>query len=144
VHLGLAEDPEILQLQMADTHDRQLGSKPSSASCWPGLSTPEKLAFALSRHQVLRKTLAMRPDLPGEIVEILARDESFPIQVLVCRNNRTPRLVLAQRRGMDKLQPVGHARPQRTSRPTPPPAWRAQQNPATVRSPRLTPAWRPG
>ena len=61
------------------------------------LSEPDKLAYARSRHQVFRKTLAMRPDLTGEIVEILARDDSFAVRLFVCeRQPDAPGWLLAQ------------------------------------------------
>ena len=61
------------------------------------LSGPDLRAFARSRHQVFRKTLAMRPDLPDEIVDILARDDSFAVRLFVCeRQPNAPGWLLAQ------------------------------------------------
>jgi hypothetical protein len=61
------------------------------------LSEPDLLALARSRHQAFRNTLAERTDLPDEIVEILARDESFAVRLLVCeRQPNAPGWLLAQ------------------------------------------------
>ncbi|MFE6552723.1 hypothetical protein ACFVHS_30600 [Streptomyces sp. NPDC057746] len=61
------------------------------------LSGQEQLAFARSRHQIFRKTLAMRPELPEEIAEILADDESFAVRLFVCeRQSNAPGRLLAQ------------------------------------------------
>jgi hypothetical protein len=61
------------------------------------LSGPDWLAYARSRHQIFRKTLAIRPGLPDEIVEILARDESFAVRLFVCeRQPNAPGWLLAQ------------------------------------------------
>lgn len=61
------------------------------------LPEPDWLAYARSRHQIFRKTLAVRPGLPDEIVEILARDESFAVRLLVCeRQPDAPGWLLAQ------------------------------------------------
>jgi len=61
------------------------------------LSEPDQLAFARSRHQVLRKTLTMRTDLSDEAVEILAADESFAVRLFVCeRQPNAPGWLLAQ------------------------------------------------
>jgi len=61
------------------------------------LSEPDLLAFARSRHQIFRKTLAMRLDLPDEVVEILAHDESFAVRLFVCeRQPNAPGWLLAQ------------------------------------------------
>ncbi|MFF3468125.1 hypothetical protein [Streptomyces sp. NPDC002619] len=61
------------------------------------LSEQDQLVFARSRHQIFRKTLAMRPDLPEEIVEILAADESFAVRLFVCeRQPNAPGWLLTQ------------------------------------------------
>ncbi|MFE0645426.1 hypothetical protein ACFW2Y_28035 [Streptomyces sp. NPDC058877] len=61
------------------------------------LSEPDRLAFARSRHQVLRKTLAMRTDLSDETVGILAADESFAVRLFVCeRQPNAPGWLLAR------------------------------------------------
>lgn len=61
------------------------------------LSAHDYLAFARSRHQIFRKTLAMRPGLPDDIVEILADDESFAVRLFVCeRQSNAPGRVLVQ------------------------------------------------
>ncbi|WP_405827621.1 hypothetical protein [Streptomyces sp. NBC_01176] len=61
------------------------------------LSDQDRPAFARSRHQIFRKTLAMRPDLPDEIVEILAGDESFAVRLFVCeRQPNAPGRLLAR------------------------------------------------
>jgi hypothetical protein len=60
---------------------------------------PERdwLTYALSRHQIVRKTLAMRPGLPDAIVEILARDQSFAVRLFMCeRQPNAPGWLLAQ------------------------------------------------
>ncbi len=60
------------------------------------LSEPDQLAFARSRHQVFRKTLAMRTDLSDEAVGILAADESFAVRLFVCeRQPNAPGRLLA-------------------------------------------------
>ncbi|WP_285549179.1 hypothetical protein [Streptomyces lavendulae] len=60
------------------------------------LSEPDQLAFARSRHQVFRKTLAMRTDLSDEAVAILAADESFAVRLFVCeRQPNAPGWLLA-------------------------------------------------
>ncbi|MER5479573.1 hypothetical protein ABT026_21775 [Streptomyces sp. NPDC002734] len=54
-------------------------------------------AYARSRHQIFRKTLAMRPGLPDEIVELLAHDESFTVRLFVCeRQPNAPARLLAR------------------------------------------------
>jgi hypothetical protein len=61
------------------------------------LSGPDLLAFTRSRHQIFRKTLALRPDLPDEIIEILARGESFAVRLFICeRQPNAPGWLLAQ------------------------------------------------
>ncbi|MGW1028516.1 hypothetical protein ACWD4J_33360 [Streptomyces sp. NPDC002577] len=61
------------------------------------LPEQDRLAYARSRHQIFRKTLAMRPDLPDEIVEILADDESFAVRLFVCeRQPNAPGWLLAR------------------------------------------------
>lgn len=61
------------------------------------LSERDQSAFARSRHQIFRKTLAMRPDLSDETVEILAGDENFVVQLFVCeRHPNAPGRLLAQ------------------------------------------------
>lgn len=60
------------------------------------LSESDQVAFARSRHQVFRKTLAMRTDLSDEAVEILAADESFAVRLFVCeRQPNAPGRLLA-------------------------------------------------
>ncbi|WP_241695312.1 hypothetical protein [Streptomyces sp. C] len=60
------------------------------------LSEPDQLAFARSRHQAFRKTLAMRTDLSDEAVAILAADESFAVRLFVCeRQPNAPGRLLA-------------------------------------------------
>ncbi|MFC8866609.1 hypothetical protein ACFUAC_02890 [Streptomyces sp. NPDC057148] len=48
------------------------------------LSESDQVAFARSRHQDIRKTLAMRTDLTDEAVGVLAVDESFAVRLFVC------------------------------------------------------------
>ncbi|MER7963202.1 hypothetical protein [Streptomyces ardesiacus] len=61
------------------------------------LSEQDQLAFARSRHQVVRKTLALRAGLPDGVVELLADDESFAVRLLVCeRQPNAPGRLLAQ------------------------------------------------
>lgn len=61
------------------------------------LSAHDHLACARSRHQVFRKTLAMRPGLPDDIVEILADDDSFAVRLFVCeRQSNAPGRLLAR------------------------------------------------
>lgn len=61
------------------------------------LPETDRLTFAQSRHQIFRKTLAMRQDLPDEIVEILAHDDSFAVRLFVCeRQPNAPGWLLAQ------------------------------------------------
>ncbi|MFS4095439.1 hypothetical protein [Streptomyces sp. AF1A] len=61
------------------------------------LSEADQLSFARSRHQVFRKTLAMRTDLSDETVGILAADESFAVRLFVCeRQPNAPGRLLAQ------------------------------------------------
>ncbi|KAF5999755.1 hypothetical protein BOG92_024815 [Streptomyces sp. WAC00263] len=61
------------------------------------LSESDQVAFARSRHQVFRKTLAMRTDLSDEAVEILAVDESFAVRLFVCeRQPNAPGWLLAR------------------------------------------------
>jgi hypothetical protein len=61
------------------------------------LPEPARLAYARSRHQIFRKTLAMCPDLPDETVEVLARDKSFAVRLFVCeRQPNAPGWLLAQ------------------------------------------------
>ncbi|WP_392958604.1 hypothetical protein [Streptomyces sp. LN245] len=61
------------------------------------LSAADRMAFARSRHQILRKTLALRPDLPDDVVGILADDESFAVRLFVCeRQPNAPGRLLAR------------------------------------------------
>ncbi|MFG2429092.1 hypothetical protein [Streptomyces sp. NPDC048590] len=61
------------------------------------LSRDDLVALAGSRHQILRKTLAMRPDLPDEAVQVLAEDESFAVRLFVCeRQPNAPARLLAR------------------------------------------------
>ncbi|MFI0976759.1 hypothetical protein ACH4SP_06990 [Streptomyces sp. NPDC021093] len=61
------------------------------------LSEHELVALARSRHQIFRKTLAMRPDLAENAVDILVSDESFAVRLFVCeRQPEAPGWLLAQ------------------------------------------------
>ncbi|MEU1329242.1 hypothetical protein [Streptomyces sp. NPDC005865] len=61
------------------------------------LSEQEQSAYARSRHQILRKTLALRPGLSDEVVRILADDESFAVRLFVCeRQPNAPGPLLAR------------------------------------------------
>jgi hypothetical protein len=88
-------DPELRESIPVDYDDRS-----STVVGWlliENLSEQDQLAFARSRHQIFRKTLAMRADLPDEIVEILADDESFAVRLFVCeRQPNAPGRLLAQ------------------------------------------------
>jgi hypothetical protein len=61
------------------------------------LTHAEQLALARSRHQILRKSLTLRDDLSDEVIEILARDESFAVRLFICeRQPNAPGWLLAQ------------------------------------------------
>jgi len=88
-------DPVLRESISVDYDDRS-----SSTVAWlktAELAESDRLTFARSRHQILRKTLAMRPDLSDETVDILARDESFAVRLFVCeRQPNAPGWLLAQ------------------------------------------------
>ena len=88
-------DPELRESISVDYDDR--GSAIVGWLLTKNLSERDQLAFARSRHQIFRKTLAMRSDLPDGIVEILADDESFAVRLFVCeRQPNAPGRLLAQ------------------------------------------------
>ncbi|MCX4580137.1 hypothetical protein OHB41_44640 [Streptomyces sp. NBC_01571] len=88
-------DPVLRESIPVDYDDRS--SKSVGWLLTESLSDQDRLALARSRHQIFRKTLAMRPDLPDEIVEILAGDESFAVRLFVCeRQPNAPGRLLAQ------------------------------------------------
>ncbi|MET9043659.1 hypothetical protein ABZX34_12425 [Streptomyces sp. NPDC004362] len=88
-------DPALRESIPVDYNDRS-----SETVGWlltENLSEQEQLAFARSRHQIFRKTLALRADLSEEVVEILARDESFAVRLFVCeRQSNAPGWLLTQ------------------------------------------------
>jgi hypothetical protein len=88
-------DPALRESITVDYDDRS-----SDIVSWlltENLSEHDRLAFARSRHQIFRKTLALRPDLSDEIVEILAGDKSFAVRLFVCeRQPNAPGWLLAQ------------------------------------------------
>lgn len=89
-------DPELRESIPVDYDDRS-----SAAVTWlltaESLSAQDQLAFVRSRHQIFRKTLAMRPGLPDDIVDILAEDESFAVRLFVCeRQPNAPGRLLAK------------------------------------------------
>lgn len=89
-------DPELRESTAVEYDDRDRGN----AVGWlpaEDLSDADQIAFARSRHQVFRKTLAMRTDLSDEVVAILAADESFAVRLFVCeRQPNAPGWLLAQ------------------------------------------------
>lgn len=61
------------------------------------LTHAEQLVLARSRHQILRKSLTLRDDLSDEVIEVLARDESFAVRLFICeRQPNAPGWLLAQ------------------------------------------------
>jgi hypothetical protein len=88
-------DPVLRESIPVDYDDRS-----SSVVGWlltEDLSAADRMEFARSRHQIFRKTLAMRPDLPDDVVGILADDESFPVRLFVCeRQPNAPGRLLAR------------------------------------------------
>ncbi|MGC4985378.1 hypothetical protein ACLQ18_32870 [Streptomyces sp. DT193] len=88
-------DPVLRESIPVDYDDRS-----SSVVGWlltEDLSAADRMAFARSRHQILRKTLALRPDLPDDVVGILAEDESFAVRLFVCeRQPNAPGRLLAR------------------------------------------------
>ena len=104
------------------------------------LSEPDQLAFARSRHQVLRKTLTMRTDLSDEAVEILAADESFAVRLSYANASRMPPAGCWRRSPpTGRATAAGTCSPTRTSPPTPPPPWPAPTTLTTGSLPRHTP-----
>ncbi|MFF0540710.1 hypothetical protein ACWDF1_30260 [Streptomyces coelicoflavus] len=88
-------DPVLRESVSVEYDDRSSGN----TVAWlltEDLSDPDQLAFARSRHQAFRKTLAMRTDLSDEAVGILAADESFAVRLFVCeRQPNAPGRLLA-------------------------------------------------
>ncbi|EHN80278.1 hypothetical protein SMCF_172 [Streptomyces coelicoflavus ZG0656] len=88
-------DPVLRESVSVEYDDRSSGN----TVAWlltEDLSEPDQLAFARSRHQAFRKTLAMRTDLSDETVGILAADESFAVRLFVCeRQPNAPGRLLA-------------------------------------------------
>ncbi|MEU2415877.1 hypothetical protein ABZ736_31595 [Streptomyces sp. NPDC013099] len=88
-------DPALRESVSVEYDDRSSGN----AVEWlltEDMSEPDQLAFARSRHQVFRKTLAMRTDLSDEAVGILSADESFAVRLFVCeRQPNAPGWLLA-------------------------------------------------
>ncbi|MFD6598456.1 hypothetical protein ACFWFH_33955 [Streptomyces coelicoflavus] len=88
-------DPVLRESVSVEYDDRSSGN----TVAWlltEDLSEPDQLAFARSRHQAFRKTLAMRTDLSDEAVGILAADESFAVRLFVCeRQPNAPGRLLA-------------------------------------------------
>lgn len=88
-------DPQVRETTPVDYNDRS-----SAIVGWlltAELTEQDQMAFARSRHQIFRKTLAMRLDLPDEIVEILAHDDSFAVRLFVCeRQPNAPGWLLAR------------------------------------------------
>ncbi|MFD5514762.1 hypothetical protein [Streptomyces sp. NPDC127066] len=88
-------DPVLRESIPVDYDDRS-----SSVVGWlltEDLSAADRMAFARSRHQIFRKTLALRPDLPDDVVGILADDESFAVRLFVCeRQPNAPGRLLAR------------------------------------------------
>ncbi|MFE4457090.1 hypothetical protein ACFROC_07010 [Nocardia tengchongensis] len=71
------------------------------------LAECERLALAHSRHEVVRKTLALRPDLSDTIVETLAHDASRVVRVILCENHpEAPAWLLEQ----TVADGIGHSR----------------------------------
>ncbi|THA56490.1 hypothetical protein E6P78_32110 [Streptomyces sp. A0958] len=89
-------DPVLRESVPVEYDDRSSGN----AVEWllaADLSESDQVAFARSRHQVFRKTLAMRTDLSDEAVGILAIDESFAVRLFVCeRQPNAPGWLLAR------------------------------------------------
>ncbi|MFH8388289.1 hypothetical protein [Streptomyces sp. NPDC018036] len=89
-------DPVLREPVSVEYNDRSSGN----AVEWllaEDLSESDQVAFARSRHQVFRKTLAMRTDLSDEAVEILAADDSFAVRLFVCeRQPNAPGWLLAR------------------------------------------------
>lgn len=88
-------DPELRESIPVEYEDRS-----TAAVDWlltEPLSERDQLAFARSRHQIFRKSLAMRTGVPDEVVEVLAHDESFAVRLFVCeRQPNAPGWLLAQ------------------------------------------------
>ncbi|MER7760997.1 hypothetical protein [Streptomyces sp. NPDC097619] len=89
-------DP-VRRESMAVTFDDESSGRGPAWLLRAELSEPEQLALARSRHQVLRKTLALRAGLSDEVVGILSEDESFVVRLFVCeRQPNAPAALLAR------------------------------------------------
>ncbi|MFI8320656.1 hypothetical protein [Streptomyces sp. NPDC085529] len=89
-------DP-VLRESVSVAYDDRSGGNAAEWLLDEELSESDQVAFARSRHQVFRKTLAMRSDLCEEAVAILAGDESFAVRLFVCeRQPDAPGWLLAR------------------------------------------------